>query len=68
MSESRNALVNEPIPRADPATLIPDERWEQSQEIGVRQAAGRGRTIRLIVFFVALALVIGFIWASAPPR
>ena len=66
----RDAPVNEPILHAVTAPEMPtlDERWEQSTDEGARQEARSGRTVRLIAFFVALALAIGLVWAAGPSR
>lgn len=70
MSESRDALLGEPVLRADtaPTPLTPDERWAQWKEKGAREDARSARIMRLIALFAALALAIGFIWAAVPPR
>ena len=69
MIESKDALDSEPMLRADaPPTppLTPEERWARWKEQGARQDARSGRIMRLIALFAALALVIGFAWASTP--
>jgi type IV secretory pathway TrbF-like protein len=67
--ESEHALVREPVLRVDTRPTLPftpEERWAQWKEKGAHQDARSGRIMRLIGLFVALALVIGFIWASTP--
>ena len=69
MIESKDALDSEPMLRVDTAPtppFTPEERWAQWKEQGARQDARSGRIMRLIALFAALALVIGFTWASTP--
>jgi hypothetical protein len=70
MIESKDALLDEPLPRADTAstTLTPDERWEQWKRKGARDDARSARIVRLIGSIAAFALTIALIWALVSPR